>query len=79
MHPGEWMCLLVRSWTFMVSLGWVETDMGLTIKNWWATHNPDLRPITVQQSVEDVLTVIAQARPQAKIPLYNHTGEKLSW
>ncbi|EPT04505.1 NAD-binding protein [Fomitopsis schrenkii] len=59
--------------------GWVETDMGLTIRDWWAKHDPDLKPITVQQSVEDVLKVITQAKPQAKIPLYNHTGEELSW
>ena len=59
--------------------GWVDTDMGATIKDWWAKHNPDLRPITVQQSVEDVLKVIALAKPQANIPLYNHTGQELAW
>ena len=39
----------------------------------------DVKPITVQQSVEDVLKVIALAKPQANIPLYNHTGQKLAW
>ena len=62
-----------------VSIGWVDTDMGATIKDWWAKHNPDLKPISVQQSVDDVLRIIAQAKPQAKVPLYNHTGQELSW
>ena len=53
--------------------------MGATIKDWWAKHNPDVKPITVQQSVEDVLKVIALAKPQANIPLYNHTGQELAW
>ena len=75
--PGDFLSCCVANPT--LSIGWVDTDMGATIKDWWAKHNPDLKPISVQQSVDDVLRIIAQAKPQAKIPLYNHTGQELSW
>ena len=59
--------------------GWVETDLGLRIEDYWAKHNPNLKPIAVQQSVENTLRVIEGVKLEEKIRFYTHTGAELPW
>ena len=62
-----------------VHLGWVETDMGVTVKEWWGQRNPNVKPISLQESVEGVLRVIAEAKPEENVPFTSYTGQKLPW
>ncbi|KAH9839322.1 uncharacterized protein C8Q71DRAFT_748949 [Rhodofomes roseus] len=77
----KWAAVLYKEGITTVVLhpGWVETELGLTIKDWWAKVNPDLKPISVKQSAGDVLRVIWDAPLEEQIKLYNHTGAVFPW
>lgn len=63
----------------MAHLGWVETEMGVTIKDWWGQRNPDVKPVSMQESIGGVLRIIDEAKPEKDVPFIIHMGKKLPW
>ena len=53
--------------------------MGVTVKEWWGQRNPNVKPISLQESVQGVLRVIAEAQPEENVPFTSYTGQKLPW
>ncbi|KAI0730352.1 hypothetical protein C8Q72DRAFT_258925 [Fomitopsis betulina] len=81
--------MLARKWgavlyeegiaTVILHPGWVETEMGVTIKDWWGQRNPDVKPVSMQESIGGVLRIIDEAKPEKDVPFIIHMGKKLPW
>ena len=53
--------------------------MGVTVKDWWGRHDPNVKPNSLQESVEGTLRVIAEAKLEKNVPFTSYTGQKLPW
>ena len=60
-------------------LGWVDTDMGNSTKEWMAERFPQIKQISRSASATGCLQVLTHAKLEDAVGYYAWDGSRLPW